>query len=216
MTRSVKKSLTKEQKTGFVLLLVFALLVIGLGILRLRNTIYGPYVVKYIGDLTGEDPFLKEQERLQSIDTDRDGLNDYEELQFYQTSPYLPDTDSDGVNDRDEVLKGDDPLCPIGTACDSPTDASAQMKKTPVENPLIDTDNGSVLDAFGDVSGEPTDAISDFEKLLSDPAQLRKLLISSGSMTEEELAKFDDETLLEMASKIMSEQSEQNAVQSNP
>ena len=35
-----QSSLTREQKTGFVLLLVFGLLAVGFGFLQMRNTIY--------------------------------------------------------------------------------------------------------------------------------------------------------------------------------
>ena len=46
---------------------------------------------------------LDETIRLQRIDTDRDTITDYQELNFYSTSPYLPDTDSDGK----QVSKGE-------------------------------------------------------------------------------------------------------------
>jgi len=40
----------------------------------------------------------------QSIDTDSDGLNDYDEVYKYPTNPLEPDTDFDGVNDYDELF----------------------------------------------------------------------------------------------------------------
>lgn len=41
-------------------------------------------------------------------DTDRDGLNDYLEMN-YGTDPFNPDTDGDGFSDGDEVFAGFDP-----------------------------------------------------------------------------------------------------------
>jgi hypothetical protein len=50
-------------------------------------------------------------------DTDGDGLPDYDELNLYNTSPYLEDTDLDGVSDYDEVILGLDGKC-IGANCE--------------------------------------------------------------------------------------------------
>lgn len=46
---------------------------------------------------------------LQGLDTDADGLADYEELYSMYTSPFLTDTDKDGVSDYGESLSGSDP-----------------------------------------------------------------------------------------------------------
>jgi len=44
------------------------------------------------------------------IDTDRDGLTDYEEINIYGTNPVDPDSDKDGMSDGDEVKNGRNPL----------------------------------------------------------------------------------------------------------
>ncbi|MCK9438764.1 MAG: hypothetical protein WC164_00415 [Patescibacteria group bacterium] len=50
-------------------------------------------------------------EVLKNLDSDSDGLNDYEELYIYKTDLYNPDSDSDGLNDYEEiVIIGTDPL----------------------------------------------------------------------------------------------------------
>ena len=46
---------------------------------------------------------------LSSMDSDNDGLNDYQELFSTYTSPFLSDTDNDGVSDYDEYQQGTDP-----------------------------------------------------------------------------------------------------------
>ncbi|MDX9893358.1 MAG: CAP domain-containing protein [Patescibacteria group bacterium] len=45
-----------------------------------------------------------------SIDSDHDGLSDYEETNIYGTDPYDPDTDKDGLSDGLEVRLGLNPL----------------------------------------------------------------------------------------------------------
>ncbi len=50
-------------------------------------------------------------------DTDGDGLTDWEELNVYNTSPYLVDSDSDGVSDAEEINKGENPNCAAGQNC---------------------------------------------------------------------------------------------------
>lgn len=52
----------------------------------------------------GTDPY--------SIDTDNDGLNDYQEFLVYGTNPLDPDTDKDGVIDGLEVQMGRNPKGP--------------------------------------------------------------------------------------------------------
>ncbi len=46
------------------------------------------------------------------MDSDGDGLTDYDEVHIFGTMPNDPDTDNDDVNDGDEVALGTDPLKP--------------------------------------------------------------------------------------------------------
>ncbi|GAF98000.1 unnamed protein product, partial [marine sediment metagenome] len=43
-------------------------------------------------------------------DTDEDGLNDFEEIEMYNSDPVNSDTDGDGYKDGEEVKNGYDPL----------------------------------------------------------------------------------------------------------
>lgn len=45
-----------------------------------------------------------------AIDTDKDGISDFDEQNLYSTDPALPDTDNDGVIDGVEIMRGFDPL----------------------------------------------------------------------------------------------------------
>lgn len=46
------------------------------------------------------------------VDTDNDGLEDYDEIYTYQTDPLREDTDTDGLKDGLEIENGTDPLKP--------------------------------------------------------------------------------------------------------
>jgi hypothetical protein len=45
-----------------------------------------------------------------AIDTDGDGISDYDELNLYKTDPNNPDTDGDGFMDGVEIIRGFNPL----------------------------------------------------------------------------------------------------------
>lgn len=200
----LQSQLTKEQKTGFVLLLLFAITTVGLGFLQLRNTIYSPFT-QYFSKNTEETIELQDDAtRLQSIDTDRDGLSDYDEITFYQTSAYLPDTDSDGKNDKQEIDAKTNPLCAEGKLCEE----SDLPESDTAEQDLIDkaSKTATPLDITGATVGggltgspgtETQVGVPDMETLLKDPQQLRAYLIATGKITEAQLSQIDDATLLQ-------------------
>lgn len=195
------RRLSREQKTGVVLLFVFAFLAVGLGLLQLRNTIYSPFVIRPAPVSTVL--FADERTRLQKIDTDHDGLNDYEELEFYNTSPYLPDTDSDGVGDKEEIDAGGDPVCAEGLVCES---AEAVPKER--SSIVLPGSTESGLDLLGQASAntEPSaDEAVSLEALAENPAVLRRLLLQSGKISEADLKKIDDATLLSIAKNLLSQ-----------
>lgn len=199
-----KNSLTKEQKTGFVLLLIFGILAVGLGFLQMRNTIYGPFVIR-LSDKADTDKqeasLLNDEARLQSIDTDQDGLNDFEELNFYETSPYLADTDSDGLNDKVEIEKNGNPLCPEGENCEM-NEPEAIISTT---TPAIVLPEFSA-DLLGAENNTGLQELADLQKVLSDPAQIRQLFLSTGKISADDLSKISDAELMKMVGEIVAEQ----------
>lgn len=206
--------LTREQKTGFVLLLVFGVLAVGLGFLQMRNTIYGPFVFRFSEEeFQTAQLFSNPELREQQIDTDRDGLTDYDERNFFETSPYLPDTDSDGIDDKAEVDAGTNPLCPAGQDCGASTDIPTEPA-APVG--LIDT-SADPLAGFGNVppGSDPTSenivGTPEIDDLISNPDQLRQLLLQSGQISAAELEEIDDQTLQSLAEKLAAQQLEATA-----
>ena len=84
------------------------------------------------------------------VDTDNDGLSDFDEVYVHGTDPLDPDTDGDGCSDGDEVLVfGTDPLDPTdcGTGLqpddtDPPDDTDLDDTALPDTDPAFDTDDG--------------------------------------------------------------------------
>lgn len=176
---------SKEHKIGVILLSFFAILAVGLGVLQIRNSAYRPFALN-----TSIPPFLNEEinteEALRYRDTDLDGLNDFDELYVYSTSPYLEDTDSDGSKDKDEIEKGRNPLCVEGKNC-GVNDVSTNPSAFPVK-----ADNVALYDQ---------QAPQSLEEYLHDPATVRELLITSG-LSSDLVAKLSDADLREMAEEI--------------
>lgn len=102
-------------------MVVSALVVIGLaalilGFFHILNQIRSPFAVDRALDEVATVSDAEEQ-RLKELDTDEDGLSDFDELTLTSTSPYLKDSDSDGKDDQAELLVGQDPNCPAGQVC---------------------------------------------------------------------------------------------------
>ena len=158
--------LSKEQKVGIVLLSIFAIFAIGLGVLKIRNTMYAPFALSNKIPYVVKDD-INTNEALMYRDTDKDGLNDFDELYVYITSPYLADSDSDGLTDKAEVEKGSNPICPEGQVC---SDAVLSGDALPGDAPIA-----SVTSTLG-----PPPSIEDLNGILNNPAEVRKMLLASG------------------------------------
>ena len=193
-------------------MLVFAILAVGLGMLQLRNTVYGPFAV---ANKTQNDTYITdEQSKLKAVDTDHDGLTDYDELYVYSTSPYLPDSDSDKVNDKDEIAKGTNPLCTEGKTCTDVAELPATSTLTTiVANPMqgtIDAFNNSVTGLLSTSTTATTSTgnnIDDLRTLVNDIPALRRMLVATGRFTTTDLEKVSDETLRKLVLDIIAKQS---------
>jgi len=196
--------LSVEQKAGFVLLLVFGILAVSLGVLQMRNAIYLPFAEKPLSSNIVAVNLLGEKTRLQTIDTDQDGLNDYEEIEFYNTSPYLADTDSDGFDDKVEIDRGTDPLCPEGAKCAAAETAAVVNASSNQTDFNFAGQNSTTLESFITVpTSNTTTAGTDIGAIAQNPTLLRQMLAQTGKFTMEQLSAVDDATLLQMAQEAM-------------
>jgi len=144
------------------------------------------------------------QTDLRAVDTDKDGLSDYDELNIYQTSPYIEDSDSDGDSDYAEVQVGADPNCPKGTQCAfQPTQnpenqgAFAQPTEQPNYEQTISSGGLNTLSALeqGLVQGT------------LEPNQLRELLKQNGA-TDDILSQVSDEQLQSLYTELVAPSTE--------
>lgn len=187
MSEHVEKisGLSKEQKIGFVLLLIFAFFTVGLGIMQIRNTMYSHFALKNSIPL-GINEKINTVDALRFRDTDKDGLTDYEEIYVYGTSAYLADSDSDGISDKDEIAKGTDPLCTKGQNCD-----------------ISLSNQGTTSSTLENLPPEPTGlSPQDFLNMIQDPKAVRKMLLDSG-VKQDVLDKVNDTELMGLIQKLM-------------
>ncbi len=189
--------LDKHQKIAAASLAVFAILIVVLWVAQLRSNIYGPFNSP-AGNQTAA-PAQNSDAALKAKDTDVDGLSDYDELNQYNTSPYLSDTDSDGFKDSEEIKNNADPNCPAGRDCA----AGSLIPEQGGENAAADDTLNNLLNQFGPPAGEagataPAAALNN-DQLNAlkniDAASLRALLIQQG-MPKETLDKISDADLL--------------------
>jgi hypothetical protein len=97
-----------------------------------------------------------------SIDSDDDGLNDYDELFKYLTNPLEPDTDFDGLSDYDEIITYLTNPSARDTDFDGLLDSDEVL--THGTNPTVwDTDNGGMSD-FDELNNDsnPLDGDDDY------------------------------------------------------
>lgn len=214
-----KNSSPKQRNTLTVVLSIFALAIVSFSFWQVRDAIYSPFnfedeyeklaSAKDAPAGTCKGANCVDEEKLKQLDTDNDGLSDFEELNFYMTSPYLEDTDGDGISDKDEIEAGTDPNCAPGQNCNrldvvasSDNGLQRALEKLQIENdpgfysetkPVDNTNiDGVALEAIlqGNIS----------------PSDLRKLLRESG-MEEDMLESFSDEELLKLYNETLAEQS---------
>lgn len=163
-------------------IIIFSLTAIWLGFFQFNNQIKKNFLAR-ISDAAKEETDGTDLLGQRTKDTDQDGLSDYDELNIYHSSPYLPDTDSDGLTDSEEVGRSSNPNCPEGQNCFAAW--------------------GESLSGLEGAEASSQNLLTD-QKLQAD--ELRDLLRQSG-MSEEVLSQFSDEQLF-MAYQEVAKQSQ--------
>ena len=197
------QSLGKNQKIAVAILGVLAVIVIIAWMAQLKKSINSPFA--YNPTETTETASTCEgpecQESLKTKDTDGDGLTDWDELNIYETSPYLEDSDSDGIFDKEEINSGADPNCPAGRDCSALANISSESSEE-ASSTELDLNLGS--------TGE--ELTSDQEKILQDilggqidASALREMLLESG-MDKDLLNQISDEDLLASYKEVLKSQ----------
>lgn len=175
-------------KIGFGTLALFAVV---FGFMRLSQNIQLTFESSDGEEAKSSDSVLEET-KLKMIDTDEDGLNDWDELNSYGTSPYLADSDSDGIKDLEEIKKGTDPNCPVGKECG-----------TSLQKPAPEAQN---QETTGSGASENIETLLPKEDLKNLSADDIKELLKQGGVTDEQLQGVTEEELKQLLEETLNQQ----------
>src|SRR3989338_7569769 len=168
-----------------------------LGTLQIQKGIKGPFQKNIAREKDKRNDLDLEQvdklTELQKKDTDKDGLNDFIELYNSRTSPYLRDSDSDGIDDKTEIDQSTDPNCPKGQDCGLPVAAPANLNIGNTNESSNFTNAPSLNEASAALSGNLA------------PAELRKILVSSGA-PENVINGLNDDDLVKLYKEVLENQ----------
>lgn len=226
------KNFSTQQKLGLAVFVVVGLATAVLGFARIKKNIALPFVRKEgLVFKTSEELALERERKMKELDTDKDTLNDYDELYVFRTSPFLEDTDSDGLNDGQEVSTNSDPNCPKGKTCRQPRLSggadTAAAPASPGTSPQAtgpttvasETEKAEVIlraieETFGDPSTLTPEIIA--EKLAAmSSTELRSFLAKVG-IPETALQRADDATLRKLLTESLAEISASAQLQAPP
>ena len=181
--------LSREQKAGFMFVIVCGLMALVLGGQYLWTHMAEPFSISYTGPrfLTGSEEDAARISEQKRLDTDFDTVSDYDELNIYKTSPYLEDSDSDGLTDDAEISTGQDPNCAPDAPCSSKNNEDVVLS-----NGTAGLDQEAATLAAQQQALDA--ALSQLYGL--QPAEIRQLLIESGATQAEVTAMTDEEVTL--------------------
>lgn len=212
-----------QKKDQRILVGLFVFLFAGISIVGLQGitrSIQYPFERKdgstattSLAQLSSDQQKNQTDEALKKLDTDKDGLNDYDEISIYGTSAFLDDSDGDEYSDKTEILTGHDPLCNDKTQnCGA---SQGEFLSAPVSTSTENIPKSGVglLGADGRPTGElsfgssqdtnvlPAVNIPGFERPMTvddlrnlSPEEIRAFLIRQGG-SEKDLQGIDDATL---------------------
>ena len=197
-------TLDKGQKIAVVILAFFAISVVSLWFVQAKKGLRGSSgvgsAVESQETCSSGNCNASDTSNLKLKDTDQDGLSDYDELNFYNTSPYIADSDSDGFSDKYEVENAGDPTCPKGSDCN----AVPQVVEE-VGNVLEPIDMGELP------SDTPTDVatqINSAQAILSGDvnAQTLRSYLQDVGMDQDVLSQLSDAELMSTYGEVLGAQ----------
>ncbi len=197
------QTLSQGQKITVVFLAFFGLAVMVLWAVQTKNRLMLTHsnnkqeTITQTSSCAGLD-CPQTQAELKNKDTDNDGLSDWDELQLYNTSPYLEDTDSDGYSDGEEVKSGNDPNCPQGRVCGAVGNFKDENSTVPQKTNFSDLQK-----EMANMPQEP-DSLKNNTGYQNEAAAIRQLLVSSG-MDKNILDQISDEELIRQYTQVVEE-----------
>lgn len=155
------------------------------GLLSINARVNGIAPFLFALDPTPGPIITESQKRLQELaekkllDSDGDGINDFDEEITYGTSAFLADSDSDGLTDQQEIADNTDPNCATGRTCFSS---------------ITNTNSSTTVATNTAITSLPTD----------DPVVLREQLAALG-ISQDVLSQVSDEDLLAVYSSVQAD-----------
>jgi hypothetical protein len=214
----------KRHKKAFLIIALIAILIIVLWIMQLRKSIIYPLYGGVDPKVLQEQALARQQQaqatspddaKLKATDTDKDGLNDYDELNLYHTSPYLADTDSDGFSDKAEIDSGNDPNCPKGQNCFASSASSSQNNQALSSGSILENSlsapTGTVTPQVTGTAKPSTGTLTEEEKnaikqtlgdKINDPTTIRQLLSQLG-MDQATLSALSDQQIIDTLNALL-------------
>ncbi|MEI6835385.1 MAG: hypothetical protein WCK59_00995 [Candidatus Falkowbacteria bacterium] len=190
-------SLPRPQRTAVVVLGILALVILGVWFWQFNMRLNSPFRPTdseiALGEKVAQDK-IKADNALKTLDSDGDGLSDYDEINIYKTSPYLEDTDGDGISDFQEVKNGTDPLCAAGTDCSVTQDSTTAKASTSTlatsTSPAENVDQTLLIKAL---SGQ------------GDADTMRQILLQGGA-NPDQVKLLTDQDLMDMYKEVLKAQ----------
>lgn len=110
----------------FICLIILLIMASLFFILKIQNTTKDKTNKKTEENkITEAEKITEEKNKLKNIDSDNDGISDYDEIYIYKTNPNITDSDNDGLTDKEEINLGLKP-----TSNDS--DGDGLLDNTPI------------------------------------------------------------------------------------
>jgi hypothetical protein len=189
-------------KPRIIVFSVFALLGIVFGVVRISQNISITNSVSSNERKQSENTASREfdEAKLRVIDTDGDGLLDWDELNIHGTSPYLIDSDSDTIEDNVEISQGTDPNCPEGRTCGSDIiNILEELQKEAAEVAAQEQAQEPFVSGYSSKSQQALNALESGQTPTAD--EIRALLQDSG-IAKEQLAQTPDEDLIQLFQEV--------------
>jgi len=210
-------SMDKNRKIALIVLSVFSVSIIVIWSLNFKNSLRDPF--SYKGDLivnntnnqnncadgncaTGE--MTSDNLELKNIDTDGDGISDWDELFVYGTSPYLEDTDGDTLSDYEEIFVYKTNVnCPEGQNCSNSLSQS-EVQNTEPSDDFYNFLNSLETSVDQDINSTSSNSSLSENSENLDAQSLRQILIQSG-IEEGDLQQISDDDLLKLYQEVLAD-----------
>ena len=222
--------LKTEKKIAFVALLLCGAFLFVYSYNKVMDGVRAPFrgsidELKKNRDLI-KDPDVEAAKLAKRIDTDGDGISDWVETNVYHTSPYLWSTAGDNMPDNVKIALGENPLCKHGEPCKlasemkfdlgTSTLPGQDLMSNAVGNVVTDYTMGDSQQAqqFRQDAASQGVNVDMTNQIPRDPVLLRKALLESGKVTQDDLDKITDDELLKMFDDAMLETKQKQQAES--